>query len=348
MAVILGDAPLNLSQETDSMMDWLFGLLVFVLVAMIGGFGLLVISASRLKISVPAQIIRVILPFVPTPNAATDSALRQYVQKSRARGAALPNAAFREKFRVEQSQVNGAMVWTIAPRATTDNPLRILYLHGSAYISQAVSLHWDIVEQVIDRTGAAVMLPFYPLAPEHDHQPAYALVDKLYTQLSNDVGAEHLVIAGDSAGGGIALSYALQLRESARALPAALVLFSPWLDVTMSDPIQHEIARRDALLSMSTLQLSGRWWAGDRETTDPIISPLYGTFAGLPPTAIFIGTDDLLYPDSTRFAERAKAAGVPVSLHVYPHMFHVWMGFKMLPEAAQALDQAAAIIRDSQ
>jgi epsilon-lactone hydrolase len=301
-------------------------------------------QSSQAKISIPAQIVRLILRVAPPPMSSDADALRAQVAKSHAKGPAQPSNAFRKLFDVREEQIDGQRVWTASPRTAANNPMRILYVPGGAYVFQPQSLHWDIVKALIERTGATVVLPAYPVAPEHDWQPAYAMINTIYARLVAEVGAKRVVIAGDSAGGGITLSLAQQLRDAGRSLPAALVLFSPWLDVTLSDPTQVALDKVDRILSIASLRITGEWWSGDLPPTDPRISPLFGALAGLPPIAVFTGTDDLLYPDATRLAAKANEAGASLTLFTYPHMFHDWMGVTVLPEAARALDEAAGFI----
>lgn len=304
-------------------------------------------SARRASLSLRAQLLRVLLPLafprglrLPAGSAARPSTPRRG-------GPSLPSWLFRRQFHVQHQQSDGHALVMAAPRVAPTTRLRILYLHGGAYVNDVVWPHWDIAAGLIERTGGALVLPIYPLAPEHDWQAAHAMVCKVYTQLVDEVGAAHVVVAGDSAGGGFALALAQQLRDRGAPLPAALLLFSPWLDVTMSDPAQVALERRDVMLSIDTLRLAGAWWAGELAVTDPRISPLYGTMDRLPPMAVFTGTDDLLNPDAHRLAAKAAAADVPLTLYEYANEFHVWMGGlpRFIPEAGRALDQAAAFIR---
>jgi epsilon-lactone hydrolase len=318
------------------------------MIIVIAGFGLLAASASQAGLSIPAQIVRVVLlPLVPMPKVNDPEELQALVKENREAGPALPTDTFRTNFNVQVKEFNGQRLWTVAPHESTSQ-LHILYIPGSAYINEVLSLHWDIAEQLIERTDATLVMPFYPLAPENDYQPAYDMINAVYELIVQQAGAENVVIVGDSAGGGIALALAQQLRDQRRPLPAALVLFSPWLDVTVSDPSQPAIDQRDFILSIDTLRIGGKWWAGNLPTTDPRISPLYGSMGDLPPIAVFTGTDDLLYPDSIRLASKAEEAGVPFTLFEYRNEFHVWMGVfpQVIPEAARALDETAAFIRE--
>jgi acetyl esterase/lipase len=328
------------------MLSQLIAIVVVGLLTVAGGvMAWLVVSARRAELSIPAQLIRRLLPMMGI-KTTTHAELMASIQKDRAKGLSLPTPAFCEKFDVKQTHVHNHLLVTVAPRETTNKDLRILFLHGGSYVFDVQTLHWDVVEQWVERTGATLLLPVYPLAPEHDWQPAHKMAMTVYDQLCQEVGAENIVIAGDSAGGGFALSLAQQIRDLAQPLPAALVLFSPWLDVTLSDSAQPDIEKRDPILSIATLRMSGELWAGDLPTNDPRISPLFGSMQELPPIAIFAGTDDLLFPDASRLAATLEEVGGTFAFYELRNGIHDWVVIapQFVSEAKRTLDQAAAFI----
>jgi acetyl esterase/lipase len=151
---------------------------------------------------------------------------------------------------------------------------------------------------------------------------------------------------GDSAGGGLALSLTMQAIRAGLAKPAALVLLSPWLDVTMTDPAQEEIEKVDPLLVRAGPRAAGRWYAGAMSTTDPRVSPLYGDIAGLPPILMFCGTHDILVADARRLAARAAAEHADVEYHEEPGLMHVYP-MLFFPESRKAQDRIAHFVRDA-
>ncbi len=308
----------------------------------------LAISAWRVGLSIQAQFLRlIVLPLMFRKKPYDPIQYEAKIAADRKKGPALPSQAFRNKFCVWEDIQEGQRSFTIAPRGCGTNSLRILYLHGGGYILDLWPQHWTIIAGLIERTSATVVVPVYPLAPEHDWQPAFKMVHAAYKQLINEVGTGKVVVAGDSSGGGMTLALAEQIRDEGRLLPAALVLFSPWLDVTMSDPAQPNLDKIDRMLSIDALRRAGVEWAGQLPTTDPHVSPLFGSLAGLPPIVVFSGTEDLLHPDARRLAIKAKTSGVPFTLYEYPHEFHVWMGGypQFIPEGRRALDQAALFVQ---
>jgi acetyl esterase/lipase len=156
-----------------------------------------------------------------------------------------------------------------------------------------------------------------------------------------------MVIAGDSAGGGLALATLLFLRDAGDPLPAAAALLSPWTDLDSTGESMKTRAALDPMIPpMDENKTMPRLYAGDRDLRDPLVSPLYADLAGLPPMLIHVGDHEVLLDDSTRLAERAKAAGVDVTIEVWDEMIHVWQFFApLLPEATQAIERIGGYIR---
>jgi epsilon-lactone hydrolase len=314
------------------------------------------LSARRLGISAASQFARaVLLPaYFPADKKGHD-ALDAQITEDRSRGPDAPPERMRKRFDVRAETVAGRSQWVVGPRAG-DNGLRILYLHGGAYVSRLGGWQWSLVEGLVARTRGTVVAPDYPLAPEHTCLDGLAHARTVYEGLIKGAGARNVAVVGDSAGGGLALALMQELRDTGTALPVALVLLSPWLDVTCSDPTQPELEKVDRILSIAALRRAGSLWAGPLAPDDPRVSPLNGSLAGLPPIAVFAGTEDLLLPDARRLAEQgcppggraegADAGGAAVTLFEYPHQYHVWMAGMpaFVPEAGRALDQAAAFI----
>jgi len=199
----------------------------------------------------------------------------------------------------------------------------ILFLHGGGYCVGSPRSHRALAGQLAFRAAACVYAPDYRLAPEH---PCPAALDDALSAyrwlLARDVAAGSIVLVGDSAGGGLALSLALALRNRGQPLPAALVLLSPWVDLGLSGASQRTHAARDPMLSMAGLQ---RWSAAYRATLaadDPVCSPLYANLRGLPPLLIQVGSEEVLLDDARRLQQRAQAAGVDVQLQEYAGLWH--------------------------
>ena len=219
----------------------------------------------------------------------------------------------------------------------------LIYLHGGAYVYPMVAGQWGVVEGLIDRTGLPVIIPDYPLAPNHTAAEAFDFVQPIIDEAQAEFG--RVILFGDSAGGGLALSLAMQRRDTGARQVDGLVLYAPWVDVTMTNPRIEEVQGRDKILRVPGLAWAGRAWAADLDPTDPRVSPLYGDPAGLPPMRIFQGDADIVGPDVIEFARKAARAGVDVRLRVEPDGFHVYvLGVPIIPEAEAALDHSARFI----
>lgn len=217
--------------------------------------------------------------------------------------------------------------------------LAILYLHGGAYVLGAPRTHRSITGTLARETGAAVFVPDYRLAPEHPCPAAVEDAVAAYRWLL-DTGwpADRIALAGDSAGGGLAVAAALALRDERLPLPAALGLISPWVDLTLAGESMHERAAADPMLRHANLALAAGLYAGERGVEDMLCSPLFADLDGLPPLFVQVGSDEILYCDAERLVERARLADVAADLQVFEgfwHDFHLHAG--VLPEADAAL-----------
>ncbi|MFC7737118.1 alpha/beta hydrolase fold domain-containing protein [Roseomonas sp. GCM10028921] len=264
------------------------------------------------------------------------------VRMIQARGPASPGAAREKRLRIERQGFGGYELITAAPREGGSRH-HILYLHGGAYVFDLLDVHWRAIEGLIHRTGATVSIPIYPLAPAHCWADAFAMVRPLHAALAERHGAENLTVMGDSAGGGMTLALAQEIRDAAEALPARLVLLSPWLDVGTDDPGVIAAEARDPMLAIPAAQIAGRWYARDLSLRDPRVSPIYGSLRGLPPIAVFTGTRDMLNADARRLRDKAAEEGADLLFREYDGLCHVWMTLP-IPEARQALDEAAAFM----
>ena len=236
----------------------------------------------------------------------------------------------------------GCRVWRLEPRAPRDGAPLVFYLHGGGYVSGFEPVHWEFIARLITRAGVSVCAPDYPLAPSSTVMETLGWTLDLFEGIARQGG--QVVVMGDSAGGGLALSLAVEIRDKGLAPPSRLILLSPWLDVGMSAPDGPALDGRDVVLSRAGLLDAGRRYAGAAGVTDPRASPLFADLAALPPTTIYCGGDDQLVADARRLAERARRSpGWDLRVREMPGMVHVWMLFGFLPEARSTTDD---IVRD--
>lgn len=222
----------------------------------------------------------------------------------------------------------------------------LLYFHGGGYFTGCARAHRPITASLA-KAGFRVFAPEYRLAPEH---PYPAAVDDAEAAWNGLVASGHapgsIAVAGDSAGGGLALALMIRLRDKGRTLPAAAALFSPWTDLALTGDSLTTNARRDALFGAYGVRTAAEWYLNGAEPRCPEASPLYATLAGLPPLFIEVGEREILRDNSTRLAARAEAHGVNATLNVWPVVPHVWqIACAFLPEGRRSLERTAAFLR---
>ncbi len=234
---------------------------------------------------------------------------------------------------------------TRAPHAA-GSPV-LLYLHGGGYFVGSPRTHRPITVSFA-KSGFDVFVPDYRLAPEHPYPAAVDDGEAVWRALL--AGGHPGVtpgVAGDSAGGGLAIGLMIRLREKELPLPAAAALFSPWTDLAGTGESIRRNARRDAMFSAAVGLPVAEWYLAGADPRTPEASPLYARLDGLPPLFIEVGEREMLRDDSVRLAERARAAGVRVTLTIWPVVPHVWqLAASFLPEARLSLQRAAGFLHD--
>ncbi len=235
--------------------------------------------------------------------------------------------------------------WVAAAGARDDRA--VLYLHGGGYCIGSVRTHRQLAADVSRAAGARVLLIDYRLGPEHPFPAAVDDATRAYRYLiGSGVHRAQSAIAGDSAGGGLTAAALLALRDADTPLPAAGDCLSPWFDLTMSGASMQGKAAADPIVQREPLQRMANAYLGAADARTPLASPLFADLRGLPPLLVHVGTAEILLDDSTRFAERAHAAGVDVTLDIWDDMVHVWHAFAfLLPEARQAIERIGDFLR---
>jgi acetyl esterase/lipase len=217
----------------------------------------------------------------------------------------------------------------------------ILYLHGGGYCTGAPATHRGLTSRLARAAGLPVFVPGYRLAPEHPFPAAIEDAVAVYRDLFE---SGPVVIAGDSAGGGLALATALALRERQVRAPAALILFSPWVDLTLA---ANSIAapKGEAVLSSAMLTACASHYLAGQDATAPLASPIYADLRALPPVPIQAGTDEMLHGQTVRLRDALRDAGVAVRCEIVPGRWHVFqLHAGMLPSADAAIARAADFI----
>ena len=244
---------------------------------------------------------------------------------------------------VQEQTFEDMQVFTLNEQAS-ENQKVILYLHGGAWTNQPLNFHWWFMDQLAQSLNAKVVAPLYPKVPHYSNQDTYPKILSLYRNLLKTAGsANQLTIMGDSAGGNISLGLAHLLKKENLPQPKDIVLLSACVDMSMSNPLIFEYAKKDPILGHEGMEVITKMWAADQSLTDPLISPIYGDFKGIGKITHFIGTHDMLYPDAIKLDEKLSEQGLDIKTFVYPEMLHVFVVMP-IPEAADALQKIIQVI----
>lgn len=230
------------------------------------------------------------------------------------------------------------------PAAKPGNAL--LLLHGGAYVLGGPASHGALAGQLGQAAGAEAYLADYRLAPEHPYPAALEDALAAYRWLLQRYQPGRITIAGDSAGGNLTLATAIAIRDAGLPQPAALALISPWVDLGHSGESIRARAARDPMLRLSWIAAGARFYGGGLAPDDARLSPLFAELKGLPPMMIHVGSEEILYSDSERLAQRARAAGVDVSLHCFEGLWHDFqLQAGLLPEADASIAELGQFLR---
>ncbi len=239
--------------------------------------------------------------------------------------------------------------WVCAPGA--DPNKRILYLHGGGYAAGSLDTHRALCGDISVASGASVLNVDYRLAPEYPAPAQFedALLAYRWMLDNGPLGedeASHAFVAGDSAGGGLGLAVLQGIRDAGVRAPDAAVLISPWTDMTCSGGTLRSNAENDPMVGYGLISWMAGMVVGDGNPADPRVSPLFGDYKGLPPMLIQVGENETLLDDSLRAADRAKQAGVDVTLESWPDVIHVWHALGHgVPEASQGINRVGEYLR---
>ncbi|MCH9693398.1 MAG: alpha/beta hydrolase [Gammaproteobacteria bacterium] len=248
--------------------------------------------------------------------------------------------------KIRKDRINGLYAEWFDPKQYTKGKL-ILYLHGGAYIVGGCDMHRQMVSHLARAANVQVLLPEYRLAPEHKYPAGLEDAIGIYRSLLNDGWqASDIMLAGDSAGGGLSVATLLALRDAGDELPAGAVLMSPFLDVTASGETMQTRAAQDPWFHPEHVPVIAEYYCEEHQRRDAYVSPVFANAEGLPPIYIQVGNDEILLSDSTRFAENVRQAGGDVELDIWPDMWHVFQFFvNKMPESGRAIAKIGAYVQ---
>jgi epsilon-lactone hydrolase len=244
---------------------------------------------------------------------------------------------------VDESGVRGE--WVEWPRRAADGTL--LYLHGGGYLACSPLTHRPLTLPLARQAGVRLFAADYRLAPEHRFPAAVDDVLAAYRWLiAQGTDPRRLVVAGDSAGGGLALALLVALRDAGERLPAAAVCLSPWTDLAATGETLRTNDASCAMFHGDSVAAAARIYLGDAAPDHPLASPIYADLTGLPPLQLYASSTEVLLDDAVRLAARARDCGVPVDLQVWDDLPHVWpIHYLLMPEARAAMRQIADFAR---
>jgi acetyl esterase/lipase len=280
----------------------------------------------------------------------------RYIRKLNVRQAPVPRMRQRLDFlgrlgrraktvAVETVEIAGLHAEWYRPREALDGKV-FLYLHGGAYALGSCDSHRALATRIAAAARVDTLLPEYRLAPEHPFPAGLEDCVAAYRALLDDgYEADDIIVGGDSAGGGLTVATMLQLRHGGVDLPRATVLLSPFLDMTASGESMQSRAGQDPWFEPESIEVVIGHYCPDEDLRNPLLSPVFANVAGLPPSLIQVGDDEILLSDSTRFADKLREAGIDVELEVFPDMWHVFQLFVgKMPESQAAVDKIGRYI----
>lgn len=224
----------------------------------------------------------------------------------------------------------------------------ILYLHGGAYVLGGCDSHRHLVSHIARESGVRALLPEYSLAPENPYPAAIEDVVEVYRALlAEGYRPADIVVAGDSAGGGLAVASLLSFRAAGMPMPAGMFLISPWLDLSASGESMQTRDGQDPWFRPRDIAVIAGHYCREEQVREPMVSPVFADVHDFPPTFIQVGDDEILLSDATRLADKLRNAGRHVRIEVFPGMWHVFQAFLLIvPEARDAVRSLAGHMRD--
>ncbi|MCL2154914.1 MAG: alpha/beta hydrolase [Leptospirales bacterium] len=220
----------------------------------------------------------------------------------------------------------------------------VVYLHGGAYVTGPRIFHWNFTDKLSRELALPLYLPIYEKAPGHHYDEAYTFLSEFWKNLKAR-GIKRIFLIGDSAGGGLVLGFTQFCIKESLPLPVALILISPWLDLSMTNPDIPEYESVDPMLSASGLAEMGRAWAGSADVSSYKLSPINGSLEKIPPILLFVGTREIFLPDARRFKALAETAGADLRYVETSGMNHAFPLFP-IPEGQEALSLIVQYIGD--
>jgi acetyl esterase/lipase len=320
-------------------------LILLILFAALGGFYLYVTKVEGR--SFQSKLVEFLLRFGNKKYYANADKFVRFMEQKRIENLEpyqMPEKT-RKKFKIARETQNG-MECYILSGGSEPGRRQILYLHGGAYLNQPVDWHWNFLHDLSQKLDVTITVPIYPKAPHQHYHESFERVLPLYKNLLTRTSSEAVTIMGDSAGGGFGLALAQVALEKGIAQPGNIILISPWLDITLSNPEVPAFEKVDPMIARYGLVEIGKLYAGEQDPSHYMLSPINGEIKGLGQITIITGTHDLLHPEARSFRSLTEEQGVAINFFEYAKMNHCFPLFP-IPEARVAIEQILDIIEKS-
>lgn len=249
----------------------------------------------------------------------------------------LPAGRFFKKYILQKFKISDSLIVEIGSEKNAENLL--IFIHGGAFISGPAKHHWDTVKEIAKRTSYKIWMCNYPKAPENQITKISENIDSIYSSALRNYPANQISIIGDSVGGTLTTALIQRLIINKIELPAKIILVSPVMDSSMSNPEIETVEKIDPMLSIAGILCAKKMCAGNTDLKDPIISPLYGDFERFPRTILFLAQNDIMYPDGKLAEIKMRKSNVKMEVIQGKNMPHIWPFLPVMKEAKTALNK---------
>jgi epsilon-lactone hydrolase len=253
-----------------------------------------------------------------------------------------PPRLYRRLLQVVDQKVQGFPMYLLSSHEGHNGKV-VLYLHGGAYNIGPMMPQWVRMHELVQAAHCRVAVLDYPMAPEYECERTMEVTLAAFERLAVTFGAHNIVIIGDSAGGGLALALTMERKVRGLSLPGRLILLSPWLDISMSNPRIPDFEEVDLSLDTVGLRVQGSFYCGSLPNNHPWVSPMFGDASGLPPIDLYAGKNETFFPDCQDFYEKNQQADI--CFHPYEGMQHDWVMLP-IPEGEQVMQEIIARLKE--
>lgn len=254
-----------------------------------------------------------------------------------------PSNSFFKNNVLRTFKISDSLITEIGLNKSSDNLL--IFIHGGAFISGPSQHHWDMVKEIAKKTNYKIWMCDYPKAPENQITKISENIDTIYSCALKNHQANHISFIGDSVGGTLTTALIQRLIMKKIELPAKIILVSPVMDASMSNPEIETLEKVDPMLSKTGILSAKKMCAGNKDLTDQIISPLYGDFEGFPKTILFLAQNDIMYPDAKLAEIKMRKNNVNIEVIEGKNMPHIWPFLPVMKEAKACLNRIIQIIK---